>query len=143
MGELHGIAMAHERNSRNESEPPSKASPSSQPPSSRRLRMRDLSRRTSTIKVKPWSQLPGVVAYVVVDGDGQTTDAWGTRESAAMVRAQSFREKVRAGRFDGSHLLEPCIESHLLSVSRSDGWFVHVWLEHISEVAGILAIVGG
>jgi hypothetical protein len=106
--------------------------------------MRDLSRRSNTLKIRPWSQLPGVVAYVVLDGDGQVTDAWGEASSESLARAAAFRERVSRGQFDGSHLLEACTEGRrLLSVSRSDGWFVHVWLEGATDVVGILAVVGG
>lgn len=105
--------------------------------------MREMSRRTSTAKIRPWSQLPGVLAYVVVDNEDQTVDAWAAWSDEALVRAASFRERFRAGRFDGAHLLEPCEERHLLSVARRDGWFVHVWLGETSEVAAILAIVRG
>ena len=112
-------------------------------PSSRRERLRD-GRRTSTLKIRPWSQLPGVVAYLVLDGDDQITDLWGDPEGEAVERATLFRTRVRQGRFDGSHLLEVCRPGRrLLSVARRDGWFVHVWIEGPTEVAGILAIVGG
>jgi len=110
--------------------------------------MRD-GRRTSTLKIRPWSQLPGVVAYVVVDADGQTTDVWGDPGRDDLDRAALFRTRVCEGRFDGSHLLEACDPGpagparRLLSVARRDGWFVHVWIEGATEVAGILAIVGG
>lgn len=116
--------------------------PASQPSSDRRERMR---RRTSTLKIRPWSQLPGVIAYVVLDADEQITDAWGSPAPEGLSRAAAFRQRVRAGRFDGTHAFEICVESRrLLSVSRPDGWFVHVWIEgNTDEIAGILSIVGG
>lgn len=116
--------------------------PASQPGTDRRERMR---RRTSTLKIRPWSQLPGVIAYMVLDADEQITDAWGSPAIEGLSRAAAFRQRVRAGRFDGTHALEICVESRrLLSVSRPDGWFVHVWIEgSTDEIAGILSIVGG
>jgi hypothetical protein len=107
--------------------------------------MREMSsRRTNTLKIRPWSQLPGVIAYVVLDADEQVTDAWGEASSSGLARAASFRERVRRGRFDGSHLLESSTdELRLLSVTRSDGWFVHVWIEGATDVAGILSVIGG
>lgn len=105
--------------------------------------MRDM-RRSNTLKIRPWSQLPGVVAYIVLDGSEQLTDAWGEPSTAGLERAASFRERVRRGSVEGSHTLECCAEDRrLLSVARRDGWFVHVWLEGPTEVAGILAVVGG
>ena len=105
--------------------------------------MRDFSRRTSTLKIRPWSQLPGVVAYIVLDHSEQLTDAWGEPSGAELERAAAFRERVRRGAFDGSHSLEGGAERRLLSVARRDGWFVHVWVEGTTDVAGILSIVGG
>lgn len=105
--------------------------------------MRDRS-RSSTLKIRPWSQLPGVVAYTVFDSDSQLTDCSGEPTEDLVERAHSFRDKVRAGRFDGSHLLEVGGgTTRLLSVARPDGWFVHIWLEGVTDVAGILAVVGG
>lgn len=109
--------------------------------------MRD-SRRSNTLKIRPWSQLPGVVAYLVLDGQEQVTDAWGEPAGEGLARAASFRERVLKGAFDGSHTLENVGSStadgcRLLSVSRRDGWFVHVWIEGTTEVAGILSVVGG
>ncbi len=84
------------------------------------------------------------MAYVVLDHTEQVTDAWGEPSGGALTRAASFRERVKAGRFDGGHLLESCEDSRrLLSVTRSDGWFVHVWIEGTTDVLGILTVVGG
>lgn len=123
-------------------QPPRSTQRLSQPASDRRERMRQ---RTSTLKIRPWSQLPGVVAYIVLDADEQITDAWGSPATEGLARAAAFRQRVRAGRFDGTHALEICVEARrLLSVSRPDGWFVHVWIEgNTDEIAGILSIVGG
>lgn len=106
--------------------------------------MRGLSRRTNTLKIRPWSQLPGVVAYVVIDATDQLTDSWGEPSAEGLARAESFRDRVRRGCVDGSHALELCeADRRLLSVARRDGWYVHVWLEGTTDVAGILSIVGG
>lgn len=150
MGAVHRLKMASNRgNDRDEapanpsSLPPSSTERTSTGPASRRDRMRDRS-RTSTLKIRPWSQLPGVIAYTVFDSDSQLTDCSGEPSEDLAERAQSFRDKVRAGRFDGSHLLEVgCGTTRLLSVARPDGWFVHIWLEGVTDVAGILAVVGG
>ncbi len=106
--------------------------------------MRGLSQRTSTLKIRPWSQLPGVSAYSVFDADVQLTDSWGEAPPELVARAAAFREKVRSGRFDGSHLLDVGVgETRLLSVARPDGWFVHICLTSEAEVAAILSIVSG
>jgi hypothetical protein len=79
-----------------------------------------------------------------LDGAEQVTDAWGEPTSEGLERAAAFRERVRRDRVDGSHSLECCSDDRrLLSVARRDGWFVHVWIEGATEVAGILSVVGG
>ncbi|MFO0553171.1 MAG: hypothetical protein U0271_32585 [Polyangiaceae bacterium] len=104
-----------------------------------------MARRSSTQKIRPWSQLPGVIAYIVLDASELITDAWGDAGGEdALKRARAFRDRVRSNRLDGSHSLERCENSQqLLSIARRDGWFVHVWLECRTDVAGILAVVGG
>jgi len=100
--------------------------------------------RTDTQKIRPWSKLPGVVAYVVVDPEGLLTDRWGEPEAKELARAEAFRAKSQAGAFDGSHVIEPCGQDlRVLSVVRRDGWFVHVWLWGEADVAGIISVVGG
>lgn len=100
--------------------------------------------RSSTQKIRPWSKLPGVVAYSVVDPEGLTTDRWGEPPADHTARATAFREKTRARGLDGSHVIEPCDDTvRLLSVVRRDGWFVHVWVHAAADVAAILSVVGG
>ncbi|HTJ85410.1 MAG TPA: hypothetical protein VL400_27015 [Polyangiaceae bacterium] len=100
--------------------------------------------RSDTQKIRPWSKLPGVVAYVVVDPEGLLTDRWGEPTALHLDRAAAFRAKSRAGGLDGSHVIEPCgHDLRLLSVVRRDGWFVHVWVWGEAEVAGIISVVGG
>ncbi len=85
-----------------------------------------------------------MVAYVVVDPEGQMTDQWGEPTDGQTARASAFREKTRARGLDGSHVIEPCDDTvRLLSVVRRDGWFVHVWLHAAADVAAILSVVGG
>jgi hypothetical protein len=152
MGALHQLKMAQNRSNERDQASTPPAHPSSLPPSSterpsgpasRRDRMRDRT-RSATLKIRPWSQLPGVVAYTVFDGENQLTDCCGEPTEELAERASAFREKVRGGRFDGSHLLEVGVgTTRLLSVARPDGWFVHIWIEGATDVAGILSVVGG
>lgn len=154
MGALHQLKMASNRSNERDQAPAggTPANPSSLPPSSterpsapgsRRDRMRDRT-RSATLKIRPWSQLLGVLAYTVFDADNQLTDCCGEPSEELAERASAFREKVRGGRFDGSHLLEVGSgTTRLLSVARPDGWFVHIWIEGATDVAGILSVVGG
>ncbi len=115
------------------------------PPSSsaRRTRYRQPGRR-STQKVRPWSQLPGVTAYLVFDPAGQLTDKWGDPGSEGTSKAEAFRQRAASGSLNGSFALEPAGDDlRLLSVARPDGWFVHVWLLADSNVTGVLTIIGG
>ena len=123
-------------------EPPTDR-PTPLPSSGRRARANELGRRTPTLKIRPWSQLPGVRAYLVMNELGETMDAWAAMSDEAVLRAQAFRQRVVRGSFDGSQVLETLTESRLLSVVRPDDWFVHVELEPDTDVAGILAILGG
>lgn len=111
----------------------------------RRARMKQLTgrERTATLKIRPWSQLPGVVGYIVVDPEGLLTDRWGEPGLLEEERAAAFRVRARAGQIDGSYVLDSAGDKRLLSVLRKDGWFVHVWLEGKSDVGGILSVVGG
>jgi hypothetical protein len=98
--------------------------------------------RSSTQRVRPWSQLPGVTAYLVVDPAGQVTDKWGEPGPESITKAESFRHKAQAGKLDGSFALEAAGDDlRLLSVARRDGWFVHVWLVGESDVTGVLGVV--
>lgn len=100
--------------------------------------------RRSTQKVRPWSQLPGVTAYLVFDPQGQLTDKWGDPGADGMAKAEAFRQRATAGSLGGSFALEPAGDDlRLLSVARPDGWFVHVWLLSDSNVTGVLTIIGG
>lgn len=117
--------------------------PTPLPSSGRRARANELGRRTPTLKIRPWSQLPGVRAYLVMNELGETMDAWAHMSDEAVLRAQNFRQRVVRGSFDGSQVLETLTTSRLLSVVRPDDWFVHVELEPDTDVAGILAILGG
>jgi hypothetical protein len=111
--------------------------------SSRRARYREPGRR-STQRVRPWSQLPGVTAYLVFDPTGQLTDKWGDPGSDGIAKADSFRQRAGAGALSGSFALEPAGDDlRLLSVARPDGWFVHVWLLADSNVTGVLSVIGG
>jgi hypothetical protein len=115
------------------------------PPSSspRRTRYRQQGRK-STQKVRPWSQLPGVVAYLVIDPNGQLTDKWGDPGAEGIAKADAFRLRASSGSLGGSFALEPAGDDlRLLSVSRADGWFVHVWLLSDANVTGVLTIIGG
>lgn len=115
------------------------------PPSStpRRTRYRQPGRR-STQKVRPWSQLPGVTAYLVFDPQGQLTDKWGDPGADGVAKAEAFRTRATAGALTGSFALEPAGDDlRLLSVARPDGWFVHVWLLSDSNVTGVLTVIGG
>ena len=117
--------------------------PTPLPSSGRRERANGLGRRTPTLKIRPWSELPGVRAYLVTNELGETMDAWASMTDEAVLRAQGFRQRVVRGSFDGSQVLETLTDSRLLSVVRPDDWFVHVELEPDTDVAGILAILGG
>lgn len=124
------------------SEPPLDR-PTPLPSSHRRARANELGRRTPTLKIRPWSQLPGVRAYLVMNELGEVMDAWASMSDEAVLRAQTFRQRVVRGSFDGGQVLETLTDSRLLSVVRPDDWFVHVELEPDTDVAGILAILGG
>lgn len=100
--------------------------------------------RRSTQKVRPWSQLPGVTAYLVFDPQGQLTDKWGDPGADGMAKAEAFRQRATTGSLGGSFALEPAGDDlRLLSVARPDGWFVHVWLLSDSNVTGVLTVIGG
>jgi hypothetical protein len=100
--------------------------------------------RTQTLKIRPWSQLPGVVGYLVVSADGLEMDRWGEPSAAELERARAFRARAKAGAVDGSHALEATSgKLRTLSVARPDGLFVHVWVEGTTDLAGILSVVGG
>ncbi|NUO54279.1 MAG: hypothetical protein HOV80_36000 [Polyangiaceae bacterium] len=94
--------------------------------------------------MRPWSQLPGVTAYLVFDPTGQLTDKWGDPGPDGIAKADSFRQRAGAGALSGSFALEPAGDDlRLLSVARPDGWFVHVWLLADSNVTGVLSVIGG
>lgn len=115
------------------------------PPSSspRRTRYRQQGRK-STQKVRPWSQLPGVVAYLVFDPNGLLTDKWGDPGADGIAKAEAFRQRASSGSLGGSFALEPAGDDlRLLSTARADGWFVHVWLLSDANVTGVLTIIGG
>ncbi len=109
--------------------------------SSRRARYRE---RSATNRIRPWSQLPGVTAYMVFDPAGQLTDKWGDPGPIAVEKAASFRERALAGSLTGSFSLEAAgDDQRLLSVARADKWFVHVWILADADVTGILTVTGG
>lgn len=98
--------------------------------------------RSGTLKIRPWSKLPGVLAYVVIDGEGQLTDAWGDPSPGRLALASSFRSRSIAGTHPGSHAIEAADPGvRLVSVARRDGWFVHVWVHDDADVVGILSVV--
>jgi hypothetical protein len=117
--------------------------PTPMPMSGRRTRALELGRRTPTLKIRPWSQLPGVVAYVVTNDLGEVMDAWGELSPEVLKRTAAFRQRVVRGSFDGAHVIETFDKVRLLSVVRPDDWFVHVELGAEAEVVGILAVLGG
>jgi hypothetical protein len=117
--------------------------PTPLPASGRRARALELGRRTPTLKIRPWSQLPGVVAYLVTNDAGETMDAWGELSAEALARIVAFRQRVVRGSFDGAHALETLRSLRLLSVVRPDDWFVHVELSAEADVVGIIAVLGG
>jgi hypothetical protein len=117
--------------------------PTPLPASDRRARAIELGRRTPTLKIRPWSQLPGVVAYLVTNDAGETMDAWGQLSPEALERTGLFRQRVVRGSFDGAHVLETLKGLRLLSVVRPDDWFVHVELAAEADVVGVLAVLGG
>ncbi len=83
------------------------------------------------------------MAYIVTNELGETMDAWGLVSDEGLERATAFRQRVVRGSFDGSHTLETIGSGRLLSVVRPDDWFVHVELEPSTDIAGIIAILGG